>query len=236
MTDDGFGKDKHPDDSRSGYDDAELAPEQPDPDSGQRQDDEPTQELSQSGETTQQFSTNPGDSHYQYGNQQYPQQNDSQNVQCSQDWNQYPQDWNQYPQSSDAWGSPDSAGWGQPTSQYEGWTGQYPQQGWDGQTPQNDPNYYFDSAGERGPGWYDPYGTFSLQRGHTSLTYSQIPIATWLRELPLARPLPTVTTSASRSAGSPSAMLPNLSTKANTGLLPLRQFSSLPSAPEHSSI
>ena len=160
MTDDGFGKDKHPDDSRSGYDDAELAPEQPDPDSGQRQDDEPTQELSQSGETTQQFSTNPGDSHYQYGNQQYPQQNDSQNVQYSQDWNQYPQDWNQYPQSSDAWGSPDSAGWGQPTSQYEGWTGQYPQQGWDGQTPQNDPNYYFDSAGERGPGWYDPYGAF----------------------------------------------------------------------------
>lgn len=135
MTDDGFGKDKHPDDSRSGYDDAELAPEQPDPDSGQRQDDEPTQELSQSGETTQQFSTNPGDSHYQYGNQQYPQQNDSQNVQYSQDWNQYPQDWNQYPQSSDAWGSPDSAGWGQPTSQYEGWTGQYPQQGWDGQPP-----------------------------------------------------------------------------------------------------
>jgi len=213
MTDDGSSKEKYPDDSHSGYNDAELTPEQPDPNSGQARDDEPARELSQDREATQQFSTNPDD----YDNQQYPQQSDYQNA-------QYPQDWNQYPQSGDGWGSESTApGWGQPAGQYEGWNGQYPQQGWDGQNPQqgwdptqypqqgwqtgqnpqgwdshqgwdpnlqgwdgqpgaqiddaqstpaaaigqgdvdnlqNDPNYYFDSNGERGPGWYGPSGAF----------------------------------------------------------------------------
>ena len=64
----------------------------------------------------------------------------------------------------------------------QGWDGQNPQQGWDGQpgaqiddvqsTPaaaigqgdvdnlQNDPNYYFDSNGERGPGLNAPDGPY----------------------------------------------------------------------------
>ncbi len=70
MTDDGSSKEKYPDDSHSGYNDAELTPEQPDSNSGQARDDEPAQELSQDREATQQFSTNPDD----YDNQQYPQQ------------------------------------------------------------------------------------------------------------------------------------------------------------------
>lgn len=41
MTDDGSSKEKYPDDSHSGYNDAELTPEQPDPNSGQTRDDEP---------------------------------------------------------------------------------------------------------------------------------------------------------------------------------------------------
>jgi len=206
VTDDGSSKEKYPDDSHSGYNDAELTPEQPDPNSGQTRDDEPAQELSQDREATQRFSTNPDG----YDNQQYPQQSDYQNA-------QYPQDWNQYPQSGDAWGSESTTpGWGQPAGQYpqQGWDGQNPQQGWDptqypqqewqtGQNPQGwdshqgwDPNlqgwdgqpgaqiddaqgtpaaaidqgdvdnlqndlpYYFDSNGERGPGWYGPSGAF----------------------------------------------------------------------------
>ena len=98
MTDDGSSKEKYPDDSHSGYNDAELTPEQPDPNGGQTRDDEPAQELSQDREATQQFSTNPDD----YDNQQYPQQSDYQNA-------QYPQDWNQYPQSGDGWGSESTA-------------------------------------------------------------------------------------------------------------------------------
>ena len=141
MTDDGSSKEKYPDDSHSGYNDAELTPEQPDPNSGQTRDDEPAQELSQDREATQRFSTNPDG----YDNQQYPQQSDYQNA-------QYPQDWNQYPQSGDAWGSESTTpGWGQPA-------GQYPQQGWDGQNPQQgwDPTQYPQQewqTGQNPQGW-----------------------------------------------------------------------------------
>lgn len=162
MTDDGSSKEKYPDDSHSGYNDAELTSEQPDPNSGQTRDDEPAQELSQDREATQQFSTNPGD----YDNQQHPQQSDYQNA-------QYPQDWNQYPQSGDAWGSESTApGWGQPAGQYEGWNGQYPQQGWDGQNPPArwDPTQYPQQGwqtGQNSQGWDSHQAgtpTFRLER------------------------------------------------------------------------
>lgn len=288
MTDDGSSKEKYPDDSHSGYNDAELTPEQPDSNSGQARDDEPAQELSQDREATQQFSTNPDD----YDNQQYPQQSDYQNA-------QYPQDWNQYPQSGDGWGSESTApGWSQPAGQYEGWNGQYPQQGWDGQNPSRGgtPPSIHSKGGKpartRKDGIATRAGTptfragtaspehrsmtskalprllsarvtsiiskttqtitstamvnvglagtahlerSSLPRRHMSLTHSQIS-ATWLREHPQVQPAPTMSTSANRSAGSHSAMLPNLHAKVNTGLLPLQQFSSLPSVPEYSFI
>lgn len=194
MTDDGFGKGEHPDNSHSDYNDVESTPERPDSNSGQRHDDEPTQELSQGRDTTQQFSMNPDASQYQYDNQQYPQQSDYQNAPYPQGWNQYPQNWNQYPQSGEGWRSQNAAGWAQQAGQYaqypqQGWDGQNPQQGWNpnqyaqqgwgGQPgdgaqgtppagfdqgsiahPQNNPSYYFDSAGQRGPGWYGPYGEF----------------------------------------------------------------------------
>ncbi|MCW5105851.1 hypothetical protein PA07A_0168 [Cutibacterium acnes P07A] len=106
---------------------------------------------------------------YEGWNGQYPQQGwDGQNPQQGWDPTQYPQQGWQTGQNPQGWDS------------HQGWDPNL--QGWDGQpgaqiddvqsTPaaaigqgdvdnlQNDPNYYFDSNGERGPGWYGPSGAF----------------------------------------------------------------------------
>lgn len=81
---------------------------------------------------------------------------------------QYPQQGWQTGQNSQGWDShqgwdPNLQGWnGQPGAQIDdvqSTPAAAIDQG-DADNLQNDPNYYFDSNGERGPGWYGPYGTF----------------------------------------------------------------------------
>ncbi|EFT76325.1 hypothetical protein HMPREF9599_02342 [Cutibacterium acnes HL050PA2] len=281
MTDDGSSKEKYPDDSHSGYNDAELTPEQPDPNSGQTRDDEPAQELSQDREATQRFSTNPDG----YDNQQYPQQSDYQNAQYHKTGISTPR----AAMLGEARVLPPDGASQQASIPSKAGTDKTPSRGG---TPPSIHNKSGKPVRTRKDGIATRAGTLtfragtaspehrsmtpkalrrllstrvtsiiskttypitstamvnvglagtahlersSLPRRHMSLTHSQIS-ATWLREHPQVQPAPTMSTSANRSAGSHSAMLPNLHAKANTGLLPLQQFSSLPSAPEYSSI
>ncbi|MCO6632554.1 hypothetical protein KJZ00_10125 [Cutibacterium avidum] len=140
MADDGFDKGNHPDDSHSDDNETELISEQSDSGSAEGQSHEPTQELPENNDATQQISAEPDGSQTPYADQQYPQQGDFPN-------GQYPQDWNQYPQGGNA---PE---WNPQTGQYDGWNAQYPQQGWEQQTGQQgwvgdpsqqgwDPNQY----------------------------------------------------------------------------------------------
>ena len=140
MADDGFDKGNHPDDSHSDDNETELISEQSDSGSAEGQSHEPTQELPENNDATQQISAEPDGSQTPYADQQYPQQGDFPN-------GQYPQDWNQYPQGGNA---PE---WNPQTGQYDGWNAQYPQQGWEQQPGQQawvgdpsqqgwDPNQY----------------------------------------------------------------------------------------------
>ena len=140
MVDDGFDKGNHPDDAHSDDNETELIPEQSDSGSAEGQGHEPTQELPENNDATQQIPAEPDGSQTPYADQQYPQQGDFPN-------GQYPQDWNQYPQGGNA---PE---WSPQTGQYDGWNAQYPQQGWEQQPGQQgwvgdpsqqgwDPNQY----------------------------------------------------------------------------------------------
>nr|WP_290127381.1 hypothetical protein [Cutibacterium avidum] len=117
-----------------------MISEQSDSGSAEGQSHEPTQELPENNDATQQISAEPDGSQTPYADQQYPQQGDFPN-------GQYPQDWNQYPQGGNA---PE---WNPQTGQYDGWNAQYPQQGWEQQPGQQawvgdpsqqgwDPNQY----------------------------------------------------------------------------------------------
>ncbi|ERS26802.1 hypothetical protein HMPREF1297_02395 [Propionibacterium sp. KPL2000] len=150
MADDGFDKGNHPDDSHSDDNETELISEQSDSGSAEGQSHEPTQELPENNDATQQISAEPDGSQTPYADQQYPQQGDFPN-------GQYPQDWNQYPQGGNA---PE---WNPQTGQYDGWNAQYPQQGWEQQTGQQgwvgdpsqqgwDPNQYPQQGWEQQPG------------------------------------------------------------------------------------
>ena len=123
MADDGFDKGNHPDDAHSDDNETELIPEQSDSGSAEGQGHEPTQELPENNDATQQIPAEPDGSQTPYADQQYPQQGDFPN-------GQYPQDWNQYPQGGNA---PE---WNPQTGQYDGWNAQYPQQGWEQQPSQ----------------------------------------------------------------------------------------------------
>lgn len=123
MADDGFDKGNHPDDSHSDDNETELISEQSDSGSAEGQSHEPTQELPENNDATQQISAEPDGSQTPYADQQYPQHGDFPN-------GQYPQDWNQYPQGGNA---PE---WNPQTGQYDGWNAQYPQQGWEQQPSQ----------------------------------------------------------------------------------------------------
>lgn len=149
MADDGFDKGNHPDDSHSDDNETELISEQSDSGSAEGQSHEPTQELPENNDATQQISAEPDGSQTPYADQQYPQQGDFPN-------GQYPQDWNQYPQGGNA---PE---WNPQTGQYDGWNAQYPQQGWEQQTGQQgwvgdpsqqgwDPNQYPQQGWEQQP-------------------------------------------------------------------------------------
>lgn len=140
MADDGFDKGNHPDDAHSDDNETGLIPEQSDSGSAEGQGHEPTQELPENNDATQQIPAEPDGSQTPYADQQYPQQGDFPN-------GQYPQDWNQYPQGGNA---PE---WSPQTGQYDGWNAQYPQQGWEQQPGQQgwvgdpsqqgwDPNQY----------------------------------------------------------------------------------------------
>ena len=149
MADDGFDKGNHPDDSHSDDNETELISEQSDSGSAEGQSHEPTQELPENNDATQQISAEPDGSQTPYADQQYPQQGDFPN-------GQYPQDWNQYPQGGNA---PE---WNPQTGQYDGWNAQYPQQGWEQQPGQQawvgdpsqqgwDPNQYPQQGWEQQP-------------------------------------------------------------------------------------
>ena len=162
MADDGFDKGNHPDDSHSDDNETELISEQSDSGSAEGQSHEPTQELPENNDATQQISAEPDGSQTPYADQQYPQQGDFPN-------GQYPQDWNQYPQGGNA---PE---WSPQTGQYDGWNAQYPQQGWDpNQYPQQgwDPNQYPQQDWEQQPSQESWEGQ-PAQQAWTADQYSQ---------------------------------------------------------------
>ena len=281
MTDDGSSKEKYPDDSHSGYNDAELTPEQPDPNSGQTRDDEPAQELSQDREATQRFSTNltvttissirskaiiRTPSTHKTGistpraamlgeARVLPPDGASQqaSIPSKAGTDKTPSRGGTPPSLHNKSGKPvrtrkDGIATRAGTLTFRAGTASPEHRS---MTPKalrrllstrvtsiiSKTTYPITSTAMVNVGLA---GTAHLERSslprrHMSLTHSQIS-ATWLREHPQVQPAPTMSTSANRSAGSHSAMLPNLHAKANTGLLPLQQFSSLPSAPEYSSI
>ncbi|RFT42040.1 hypothetical protein [Cutibacterium avidum] len=162
MADDGFDKGNHPDDAHSDDNETGLIPEQSDSGSAEGQGHEPTQELPENNDATQQIPAEPDGSQTPYADQQYPQQGDFPN-------GQYPQDWNQYPQGGNA---PE---WSPQTGQYDGWNAQYPQQGWDpNQYPQQgwDPNQYPQQDWEQQPSQESWEGQ-PAQQAWTADQYSQ---------------------------------------------------------------
>ncbi|EPH06572.1 hypothetical protein HMPREF1485_00275 [Propionibacterium sp. HGH0353] len=170
MADDGFGKGNHPDDAHSDDNGTGLIPEQSDSGSAEGQGHEPTQELPENNDATQQIPAEPDGSQTPYADQQYPQQGDFPN-------GQYPQDWNQYPQGGNA---PE---WSPQTGQYDGWNAQYPQQGWEQQPGQQgwvgdpsqqgwDPNQYPQQDWEQQPSQESWEGQ-PAQQAWTADQYSQ---------------------------------------------------------------
>lgn len=170
MADDGFGKGNHPDDAHSDDNETGLIPEQSDSGSAEGQGHEPTQELPENNDATQQIPAEPDGSQTPYADQQYPQQGDFPN-------GQYPQDWNQYPQGGNA---PE---WSPQTGQYDGWNAQYPQQGWEQQPGQQgwvgdpsqqgwDPNQYPQQDWEQQPSQESWEGQ-PAQQAWTADQYSQ---------------------------------------------------------------
>ncbi|MDU1418216.1 MAG: hypothetical protein E6924_06590, partial [Cutibacterium avidum] len=135
MADDGFDKGNHPDDSHSDDNETELISEQSDSGSAEGQSHEPTQELPENNDATQQISAEPDGSQTQGGNAP------EWNPQTGQydGWNaQYPQQgWEQQP-GQQAWvGDPSQQGWDPNQYPQQGWDpNQYPQQGWEQQPSQ----------------------------------------------------------------------------------------------------
>ena len=170
MADDGFDKGNHPDDAHSDDNETGLIPEQSDSGSAEGQGHEPTQELPENNDATQQIPAEPDGSQTPYADQQYPQQGDFPN-------GQYPQDWNQYPQGGNA---PE---WSPQTGQYDGWNAQYPQQGWEQQPGQQgwvgdpsqqgwDPNQYPQQGWDQQPSQESWEGQ-PAQQAWTADQYSQ---------------------------------------------------------------